>query len=105
MYALAADLVSNNDQPNPGWNKLWSLKLPPKAKACVWRVCKGFTPTRGELRRRHIEVDTRCVWCETQVESSWHIFVDCVYARECWLQAGLLDIGEDNALRVDSLEE
>lgn len=30
VYALTANLISEYDRPDPGWNKLWSLKLPPK---------------------------------------------------------------------------
>lgn len=53
-YSLALELITETTDPDPGWSKLWALKIPPKNMACVRRVCNGYMPTRGELYRRHI---------------------------------------------------
>lgn len=65
-------------------------------KACVWRG-KGFTPTKGELFRRHLVQDKHCDWCEVHTKSSWNTFIDSEYARECWMHAGLFEKREVTA--------
>lgn len=86
-----------------GWRQLWTLQIPPKVKACVWRICKGFTPTRVELRRRHMVEDTQCGICSLWSETSWHLFMDCSFAKKCCELVGLLYPLEDMAFEADSL--
>lgn len=77
----------------PGeWARLWHLNLPPKVKNFVWRVAREVLPSRAALRRRGIDVTPDCGLCAGMYEDSWHLFVDCAYARGCWHQAGILDV-------------
>ena len=47
----------------PIWNKIWSLKVPPKVKNFMWRACSNILPTRDNLHRRKLHVEPRCGFC------------------------------------------
>lgn len=46
-YRLCIDeLVDSSHLRRPGfWTGIWKLKVPPKVKNLVWRMCRGFLPT------------------------------------------------------------
>ncbi|CAN1154265.1 hypothetical protein LINPERPRIM_LOCUS41035 [Linum perenne] len=68
----------------PGaWQKLWSLNLPPKMLHFVWRLGRGVLPLRTILRRRRIEVPSRCGLCGNGDETSLHVFGTCEVAKDC----------------------
>ena len=66
------------------WNKLWSLNIPPKVKSFLWRVCRGWIPTRTLLQHRHISSDGRCPVCVTEGETIHHAFWGCHWAKKVW---------------------
>lgn len=48
------EIINNNDamlqHRVPGnWNKNWNLKLPPKIKNFMWRICRNCLPTPMRL--------------------------------------------------------
>ena len=47
----------------PIWNKIWSLKVPPKVKNFLWRACSTILPTRDNLHRRKLHVELGCGFC------------------------------------------
>lgn len=36
------------------WDWIWKLKIPPKIRNFVWRVCHEIIPTRVALMRRQV---------------------------------------------------
>ncbi|KAL8489170.1 hypothetical protein ACS0TY_025170 [Phlomoides rotata] len=85
-YKLVERLVSDGEEVvRVGWNRLWGLKVPPRVKACLWRICKGFVLSKPELFRRHLLEERSCTHCAADIETSWHIFMNCQFARDCWL--------------------
>ncbi|CAN1184355.1 Putative ribonuclease H protein At1g65750 [Linum perenne] len=70
------------------WSRLWKLKLPPKMKHAMWRAMRGVLPTKDMLQRRRVAVPWECGICGGNPENTWHLFVDCEYARDCWKEAG-----------------
>ncbi|XVE56995.1 hypothetical protein DITRI_Ditri04bG0055900 [Diplodiscus trichospermus] len=37
------------------WSKIWTLKVLPRVKAFMWRLCSDFLPIRDRLNRKGIE--------------------------------------------------
>ncbi|KAK6126674.1 hypothetical protein DH2020_039582 [Rehmannia glutinosa] len=87
------------------WKKLWKLKVPPKVKHFVWRVCKDSIPTHSNLSRRHVEVDCHCVLCRVDYETAWHVFLECKISKECWDKAGLKELIAVWSVNVESMKE
>lgn len=50
-YRLCVDeLIDTSHLKRPGyWSGIWRLKVPPKVKNLVWRICRGCFPTRARL--------------------------------------------------------
>ncbi|KAL8517970.1 hypothetical protein ACS0TY_009313 [Phlomoides rotata] len=90
-YHMAVNLTLD-DVGNSGgvWKKLWALKIPPKVKHWFWRTCRDFLPTKDHLRHKHIPVDSMCVLCGKDRETSWHLFMQCELVLDCWDLSGLL---------------
>ncbi|XP_031106110.1 uncharacterized protein LOC116010736 [Ipomoea triloba] len=68
----------------PFWTKAWKFMLPPKIKAFFWQLCSNSLPTHDRLRTRNIQVPNVCQLCNTEEEFSFHLFVCCPLARDCW---------------------
>ncbi|GJY83743.1 reverse transcriptase domain-containing protein [Tanacetum coccineum] len=74
--------MSNHIDSHPTrWNKL----LPIKVNILTWRVMNRRIPTRTNLDRRGIDLDSvRCPLCDEDLESEDHIFVSCEIASGIW---------------------
>lgn len=75
---------SNSGERRLNWKGLWSLHLPSKVKVFLWRACTDIIPVRAELVRRHIASNPYCFFCETQVETSSHLFFECDNFGSIW---------------------
>ncbi|VFQ86129.1 unnamed protein product [Cuscuta campestris] len=73
------------------WNK-WSI---PKHKFIAWLIWKGIILTKDRLSR-FMDIDTKCVLCEEEVESADHLFCTCSFvvsvhkALRPWLKHDLV---------------
>uniref|UniRef100_A0A803PRX8 Reverse transcriptase zinc-binding domain-containing protein n=1 Tax=Cannabis sativa TaxID=3483 RepID=A0A803PRX8_CANSA len=74
---------------NEIWKKLWSLKVPPKAKDLVWRAASNCLATKVNLCTKKILVENTCPLCGVFAETEWHILVSCNFPWSCWEFAGL----------------
>jgi hypothetical protein len=62
---------------------IWSLNIPARIHFFHWLLFKNKVLTRDNLaKRQHVE-DKRCLFCD-ELESSQHIFFDCVVAKKMW---------------------
>lgn len=74
----------------PGhWNSIWNLKLPPKVKNFIWRVCRNCLPTRMRLITKGVNCPTSCAICDICDEDAKHLFFECCKSVVCWQQVGL----------------
>jgi len=67
-----------------GAKELWKAKAPPRVKFFFWLAlhCRLWTADR---RVRHgLQEDDTCVLCAQGAETTDHLFVGCVFAREFW---------------------
>ncbi|KAL8477104.1 hypothetical protein ACS0TY_029423 [Phlomoides rotata] len=105
-YTLAEGLVHDQSLvTNVGWGKLWKLSVPPKVKVCIWKICRGYTPSKSELFRRHILMERMCGCCNMEIESAWHIFMNYTFAKEVWQLSLVHEKVEELAFIADSLED
>ncbi|KAK1364244.1 hypothetical protein POM88_039805 [Heracleum sosnowskyi] len=55
----------------------------------MWRAISGCLPTKDRLRVKHVNVNVVCSLCNSEVESTEHLFLDCSFAKSCWITAGI----------------
>jgi hypothetical protein len=50
-YRLCIEDVADNSHLHRigSWDNIWRLKVPPKVKNLIWRICRGCLPTRARL--------------------------------------------------------
>lgn len=82
MYSL----LSEGSHTNFRWSFIWTLKIPPKIKVFVWKICKGILPTKAFLQSRitNNNIITMCTTCNSGVKDIQHIFNTCPRARATW---------------------
>jgi len=59
----------------------------PKIKIFLWQLCHRALPSRGTLLRRGIHLDPLCPACNTDLEDTDHIFLQCPMAQKVWEMA------------------
>ena len=63
----------------------WNRYLPIKVNILSWRLRLNRLPTCCNLEHRGIDLHTtRCPLCNEDLETSQHIFVDCLIAVDLW---------------------
>ncbi|BFG35644.1 hypothetical protein CerSpe_219180 [Prunus speciosa] len=72
-----------------GWTALWKAKIPGKIKLFWWRACNGILPTKDNLWKRKIHLDTCCDLCGAEMESTLHVLWHCPFARGVWACASI----------------
>ncbi|KAF4354804.1 hypothetical protein F8388_018008 [Cannabis sativa] len=78
------------------WKKLWSLKVPPKAKDLMWRAVSNCLATRVNLCIKKVLTDSACPLCGIYAETEIHLFVTCQFASSCWEEAAVADASRNN---------
>jgi ribonuclease HI len=66
------------------WSLIWKLKVPPKIKNLVWRICRKCLPTRVRLRDKGVSCDDVCSLCNTNEEDSLHLLFRCQSSMNVW---------------------
>jgi hypothetical protein len=69
---------------NDQWRKIWNLELPTKVKFFLWRFAHNSLPTRMNIQRKGVELDTRCPVCNRVDEYGGHIFLQCKFVKQVW---------------------
>ena len=66
------------------WKALWRMKVPNKIKIFKWRACHGILPTRLNLAKRKIIVETVCPICLQSLENEVHVLWDYPATQDVW---------------------
>jgi hypothetical protein len=66
------------------WKRLWKLRVPPKIRIFWWRAVNNFLPTKANLNRRHVELESFCPTCEAEAETLHHVAFVCPLAKRFW---------------------
>ena len=90
----ASSSTATKDQ-SPIWNMIWNLKLPGKVRIFLWRLCHNSLPTRVNIKRKKVELDTRCPMCYRLDEDGGHLFIKCNKVRAVWRMLLLEDVRLD----------
>ncbi|KAJ0974964.1 hypothetical protein J5N97_016929 [Dioscorea zingiberensis] len=69
-----------------GWKKLWKLKIIPKIKIFLWKMLHGRLPTSQYLQSLGIGTSDLCSLCNSTLETSYHLFVECRVTQLVWLR-------------------
>ena len=71
---------------NGVFSYLWKIKTFPSVLTTTWRVLIGRIPTRENLSRRGVILNTiLCAMCELKEETCQHTFIECDAAQRVWV--------------------
>jgi ribonuclease HI len=94
------DCIANKDAStssavsliSPSWQRIWSLNLPGKVQIFAWRLAHNSLPTRMNISRKKVDLDTRCPMCKRLDEDGGHLFIKCKKVKEIWRDFSLEEI-------------
>jgi len=66
------------------WNLIWKLKVPPKVKNLIWRICRNCLPTRVRLRDKGVNCTAKYALCNMDGEDSMHLLFRCASSVNIW---------------------
>jgi len=66
------------------WKKIWGMKVHNTLKNFIWRACHNILPTRDNLHRRGMDLDTSCIFCKPKLETIFHGLWMCPSAYDVW---------------------
>lgn len=66
------------------WDLIWKLKIPPKVKNLIQRVCRNTLPTRVRLGDRGVNCAKVCALCNMMEEDNLHLFFRCPGSCNIW---------------------
>eukprot|EP00253_Pinus_taeda_P030665 PITA_30665 len=85
--------ICNNTYQIPIWNHwriIWKSEAIPKIKFFTWLLLKGKVLTAENLSKRGINGPSRCPNCCSAEETMYHLFIDCPFAKRCWVKMSSL---------------
>ncbi|KAJ1688600.1 hypothetical protein LUZ63_012755 [Rhynchospora breviuscula] len=63
---------------------LWKARAPLKTKIFFWLALRNRINTRENLFIKGLQVDRSCPLCQNGVESTIHLFAQCLFALQIW---------------------
>eukprot|EP00253_Pinus_taeda_P028450 PITA_28450 len=85
--------ICNDIYQIPTWNHwriIWNSEAIPKVKFFNWLLLKGKVLTAENLKKRGIIGPSRCPNCCSAEETIQHLFLDCSFAKQCWISLSSL---------------
>ena len=90
-YHLLMDMESN-EHPRPSdlsntkklWKGIWNLKVPNRVKNLIWKAASDSLPSKSNLSKRQIPIDTTCTLCGLEPETSVHAIWSCPSLLQIW---------------------
>ncbi|MCH93007.1 receptor-like kinase, partial [Trifolium medium] len=82
--------LSEDDDETVDWVKdVWNLLVPLKISVLVRRLIQNRLPTKDKLCERgvHLKSSVYCVGGCGRLESSTHVFFNCLVLSVCWSEA------------------
>ncbi|GKC33112.1 RNA-directed DNA polymerase, eukaryota, reverse transcriptase zinc-binding domain protein [Tanacetum coccineum] len=77
--------IDNSLLSSQGSQIRWNKTIPIKVNIFSWRLCVDRLPTRCNLDKRGLDLDSvRCPMCNDDLETVQHVFVDCSVANYLW---------------------
>ena len=66
------------------WDVIWRLKVPPRVRCLIWRICRNCLPTRTRMRDKGVNYATVCALYNVDEEDSVHLLFRCPGSRNIW---------------------
>jgi hypothetical protein len=90
-YQLCVEVVTDSSHLRRGgfWQGIWRLKVPPKIRNLIWRICRNVVPTRRRLHDKGVQCPLTCVACNDSGEDLDHLFFNCPFTMQVWQRLGL----------------
>jgi hypothetical protein len=90
-YRLCVDVLTDSSHLRKGgyWQGIWRLKVPPKVRNLIWRICRDVVPTRRRLQDKGVQCPLSCVVCNGSEEDLDHILFNCPFSVQVWQRMGL----------------
>eukprot|EP00253_Pinus_taeda_P011429 PITA_11429 len=77
--------TSNNSRENTAfWKNVWDPLALPKVNFFFWTMAHKKLLTCDNLAKRNIVGPHRCVLCNSNLETSQHLFLECNFAKQVW---------------------
>ena len=79
--------LPSSSRPDPRqslWRSIWDLKIPKKCQMFAWKACREALPTKLNLLKRHIPVDSTCENCGETEEDAIHALWNCKQLQSVW---------------------
>lgn len=74
-----------HQNPKLHWAKIiWSRDVPPSKSLLVWRLMWDKLPIDEKLSQRGCCLPFMCSLCGSQIETTFHLFFECIYAYNIW---------------------
>ncbi|XP_021980231.1 uncharacterized protein LOC110876367 [Helianthus annuus] len=82
---MAKKLMLSNTSESNNWHMSWKGWVPLKCKIMAWRATINRLPTKTELLKRGVPVpNVVCALCNSDEETTLHLYTGCFYATEIW---------------------
>jgi hypothetical protein len=90
--AKAYTLMIGSRPLHPAFKWIWYSAYQQKHKVFYWLLLKNSLNTRSLLKRKNMQLESYdCELCILQKEERLrHLFFKCSFARNCWLQIGVI---------------
>ena len=71
------------------WKKISKIKVPPKVRNFMWRVCVGCLLTIVNLRSKYVLLEPWCTGCHREHENEVHVLFQCPMAVDSRALSGI----------------
>lgn len=95
---------SGSDMANEVWKLIWNLPCPARVHNFMWRLCWNSHPLRMNIARKGVDLDTRCVMCQSYFEDGSHLFFNCTKVKKYWRGANMEQVRLSLAALADPRE-
>ncbi|WMV38554.1 hypothetical protein MTR67_031939 [Solanum verrucosum] len=66
------------------WKMIWKGKIPHKVACFTWLVASQAVLTQDNLMKRGRQLCSRCFFCEAEIETVNHLFLQCKVTGKLW---------------------
>lgn len=71
------------------WKKLWKGNVHAWIHTFLWIFAKNLLPTKWNLSKKGLTIDTSCSLCHNECETRLHLFLSCPFAQVVWFSSFL----------------
>ncbi|XP_058732849.1 uncharacterized protein LOC131604425 [Vicia villosa] len=64
------------------WPLIWKAPISARQRNFLWRVAKNILPSRGNLLKKGMFIDSQCPLCSAGTETVQHLLMECVFAKQ-----------------------